>query len=44
LWLEASTLARVTRLTGVVSAGAATYFATLFVLGIRPRDFHKRAA
>jgi putative peptidoglycan lipid II flippase len=43
-WLDASAMARVVRLTRVVAAGAATYFAALFVLGIRPRDFHKRAA
>jgi putative peptidoglycan lipid II flippase len=43
-WLESSAAARVTRLSGVVAAGAATYFVVLFILGIRPRDFHKRAA
>jgi putative peptidoglycan lipid II flippase len=43
-WLDASAMARVVRLTSVVASGAATYFAALFVLGIRPRDFHKRAA
>lgn len=43
-WLEVSAAARVIRLAGVVAAGAATYFAALFLLGIRPRDFQKRAA
>jgi putative peptidoglycan lipid II flippase len=42
-WLDASGFARVARLTGVVSAGALTYFGTLWVLGFRVRDFARRA-
>ena len=44
LWLEAPTLTRITRLTLVVLAGMAAYFATLFACGLRMRDFRRRAA
>ena len=35
---------RALRLGGIVLAGALAYFATLFALGFRPRDFSRRAA
>ena len=35
-WLDASPMQRIGRLGVCVVAGAATYFATLFVLGLRP--------
>ena len=41
-WLQASLGARVGRLAIVVAAGAFAYFATLFVLGFRLRDFNRR--
>jgi len=41
-WLEASLGARVGRLAIVVAAGAFAYFATLYVLGFRLRDFNRR--
>jgi peptidoglycan biosynthesis protein MviN/MurJ (putative lipid II flippase) len=31
------------RLTGVVAAGGAVYFACLWLVGFRVRDFQKRA-
>jgi len=43
-WLAASGFAKVLRLTGVVLLGAATYFAALWLLGFRLRDFVQRAA
>lgn len=43
-WLTGAALARALRLTLVVAAGAASYFAVLWVLGLRVRDFVKRAA
>jgi len=43
-WLAASALERATRLTCVVVAGAAAYFAALWALGFRLRDFNRRAA
>jgi putative peptidoglycan lipid II flippase len=43
-WLGATGLVKVSRLIGVVLLGAATYFATLWLLGFRPRDFVQRAA
>ena len=43
-WLAASGLNKILRLTGVVLAGAATYFAALWLLGFRLRDFVQRAA
>lgn len=43
-WIEASAAWRVLRLAALVAAGAATYFAVLFALGVRLRDFVKRGA
>ena len=43
-WLAARATARVLRLSGVVLLGAAAYFATLWLLGFRLRDFTRRAA
>ncbi len=42
-WLEATGWARVVHLSGLVGAGLAVYFAVLFALGFRPRDFSKRS-
>jgi len=42
-WLAAGSANRILRLAGVVVAGAGTYFAILWVLGFRPRDFARRA-
>ena len=44
LWLQIGGLERAGRLAAVVAAGAASYFATLFALGFRLRDFRRRAA
>lgn len=43
-WIARSGLERVLWLGGIVSIAAAAYFATLFALGFRPRDFRRRAA
>jgi putative peptidoglycan lipid II flippase len=43
-WLAASALHRAARLTGVVALGAAAYFASLWILGFRLRDFNRKAA
>ena len=43
-WLLASTSARAVRLAGVVLIGAGGYFAALWLLGFRLRDFTRRAA
>ncbi len=43
-WLAAKAMTRVVWLAAVVLAGAATYFATLWLLGFRLRDFTRRAA
>jgi putative peptidoglycan lipid II flippase len=43
-WLIGGTLARGLRLLAVVGIGAASYFAVLGLLGVRPRDFVKRGA
>ena len=43
-WIRASAHERVLRLCLVVAAGGGAYFATLWVLGFRLRDFHHRAA
>lgn len=42
-WVHGSVLARASRLGGVVILGAGTYFAALWLVGFRPRDFQKRA-
>lgn len=43
-WLAAGATMRVLWLTGVVLLGATAYFATLWLLGFRLRDFTRRAA
>ncbi len=43
-WLAYGALERVLRLSGVILFGAAAYFATLWALGFRLRDFRRRAA
>jgi putative peptidoglycan lipid II flippase len=43
-WVGASWQARTLRLSGLVLLGAAVYFAALWLLGFRPRDFHRRGA
>ena len=43
-WLTYGTGERVIRLVGLVVFGAAAYFATLWGLGFRLRDFKRRAA
>jgi putative peptidoglycan lipid II flippase len=43
-WLEAGTLTRAGRLAVLVAAGGATYFATLWLLGVRLAQFYRRAA
>ncbi len=43
-WLHGRAWMRVAHLAGLVVAGAGAYFAVLFLLGLRPRDFVKRAA
>ena len=43
-WLAATAIARVLRLTGVVLLGAVAYFAALWLLGFRLRDFVWRGA
>ncbi|MBI3140689.1 MAG: murein biosynthesis integral membrane protein MurJ [Rhodocyclales bacterium] len=44
LWLGRSALERVTHLALLVAGGAGAYFATLWLLGFRLRDFVKRGA
>ena len=43
-WLTIAPAAKVARLAGVVTAGMAAYFATLWLLGFRLRDYVRRAA
>jgi putative peptidoglycan lipid II flippase len=43
-WLATGATMRVLRLAGVVLLGATAYFATLWLLGFRLRDFTRRAA
>ena len=43
-WLAQDSLARALRLAALVAAGGTAYFATLFALGFRLRDFRRRAA
>ncbi len=43
-WLAMSGSQRMLRLSGVVLGGFVSYFATLWVLGFRPRDFRQKAA
>jgi putative peptidoglycan lipid II flippase len=42
-WLHYGFAEKILRLTLLVCGGAATYFAVLWLLGIRPRDFMRRA-
>ncbi|MDR2031658.1 MAG: murein biosynthesis integral membrane protein MurJ [Azoarcus sp.] len=42
-WLARDAPARVLWLAIIVTGGAASYFAVLFILGLRPRDFRRRA-
>ncbi|MBR0564588.1 murein biosynthesis integral membrane protein MurJ [Azoarcus sp. L1K30] len=44
VWFARSGLARVGWLAAIVIVAAIAYFATLFALGFRPRDFRRRAA
>ena len=41
-WFEITTAARASRLALIICAGAATYFASLRLMGIRLRDFARR--
>jgi len=43
-WIGQAAGLRALRLGGVVAAGGISYFAVLFLLGFRPRDFSRRAA
>lgn len=43
-WLEQGARERILRLTWVVAAGGASYFAALWLFGFRLRDFSRRAA
>ena len=43
-WLQMATLSRILHLCWLVAAGAGAYFAVLFALGFRLRDFSRRAA
>lgn len=42
-WLAAGAVERIGRMGVLVCAGAGSYFATLWVLGFRPRDFARRS-
>jgi putative peptidoglycan lipid II flippase len=42
-WLATSAMHRAARLAAVIAAGAATYFATLWLLGLRLAHFSRRA-
>jgi putative peptidoglycan lipid II flippase len=42
-WLNGSGWSRILRLCALVIGGVVTYFAVLFALGFRPKDFSKRA-
>ena len=44
LWTEIGGLERGVRLALIVLGGVVAYFATLFALGFRPRDFRRRGA
>ena len=41
-WLQFGLIKRLLYITGLVSLGAASYFATLMLLGFRPRDYIRR--
>ena len=42
-WLTLTSTARILHLSLLVALGASAYFATLWLLGFRPRDFSRRA-
>ena len=42
VWLDAGPWQRIGRLAGIIAAGGAAYFATLFLLGFRLADFDRR--
>lgn len=42
-WSQGNMLMRMLRLMGVVIAGAGAYFAALYALGFRLRDFAQRS-
>jgi putative peptidoglycan lipid II flippase len=44
VWISYKLLPKLTHLVVVLGVGAASYFATLWLLGIRVKDFIKRAA
>lgn len=44
LWLHASSLERVIRLSALICGGISVYFAVLFALGFRLTDFRRRSA
>ncbi len=41
-WLQMTTFLKLSWLAVLVAAGAVVYFAVLWLLGFRPRDFSKR--
>ena len=41
-WLTSSGWSRILRLSALVAGGVAVYFAVLWLLGFRPREFAKR--
>jgi putative peptidoglycan lipid II flippase len=41
-WLAAAAPERIARLAGIVVSGAAAYFAALWALGFRLRDFSRK--
>ena len=43
-WMQPGFLQRGIRLLAVISLGAATYFAALWLMGIRPAQFYRKAA
>jgi putative peptidoglycan lipid II flippase len=43
MWLELSVVKRLMHLSWLVALGMGVYFAVLFILGFRPRDFSRKA-
>ena len=43
-WLDHHFRARIVRLSALVGAGVSVYFATLWLMGLRPKQFYRRAA
>ncbi len=41
-WLQFSLITRLVYLSGLVALGSVSYFATLYLLGFKPRDFMRR--